>query len=374
MTFQRKVLTELLNRYVFIIGTAGYPEHSAGYAGKGNDMKELYQNLYKETITYSDRHISPRNLYIIKGKPRSLMVDTSFRLEHDWNVIRKMIGELGIDYGKLDLFITHSHPDHVGLVPELEDLGVRIFMNPDEIREPADLVHCYLLDEETRIRNLRIVGVTPEVTPEVYDAVIGYTRMEFAKLEGRQDFSYIPVSPGDRLSYGGYELEVFPLKGHTFGQCGLVEREKKILFCGDQIMTDIVPIVCSQRTDQGLLASYMESLGDLKHNYRDYELLSCHYGKIKNVRKEANRIIFGYLDKCAVMKKILDDNGGGMTTRDIGVRTYGRSQGPPDHKHFASCTHIWSKTFSCMEYMYGQGLVDRTERNGIIYWKPLAIP
>ena len=60
-----------------------------------------------------------------------------------------------------------------------------------------------------------------------------------------------------------------------------------------------------------------------------------------------------------------------LTTRDIGVRTYGRSQGPPDYAHFASCTQIWAKTFSCMEYMMGEGFIERSERDGIIYWKAL---
>lgn len=337
-------------------------------------MEEIYRNIFKETIPYSNRHISPRNLYIIKGSPRSLMVDSSFQLERDWTYIQNMIGELEISYEDLDLFITHDHPDHSGLAPELEDLGVRIFMNPEETKERADLIHCYLMDEKARIENLRVVGVTKEKTPEVYDAVIDYTSRAFRELKGRQKFSYIPVHPGEIFSYGGYELEVILLKGHTYGQCGLADHEHKLLFCGDQIMTDIVPIVSSQRKDLGLLACYLESLGMLKHKYRDYDILSCHYDRILDVEKEANRIIYGYLDKCAIMKKILEDQGDEMTTRDIGVRTYGRSQGPPDYAHFVSCTHIWAKTFSCMEYMYGQGLVDREERGGIIYWKALTAP
>ena len=69
------------------------------------------------------------------------------------------------------------------------------------------------------------------------------------------------------------------------------------------------------------------------------------------------------------MKHVLEEAGTALTTRDIGVRTYGRSQGPPDYAHFASCTYIWAKTFSCMEYMMGEGFVERSERDGIIYWK-----
>lgn len=46
-------------------------------------MQEIYDNLFQETISYSDRHMSPRNLYLIRQPGRSLMVDTSFRFEQD---------------------------------------------------------------------------------------------------------------------------------------------------------------------------------------------------------------------------------------------------------------------------------------------------
>ena len=74
-----------------------------------------------------------------------------------------------LEYKKLDIFITHEHPDHTGLVPRLQALGARAFMNPDETRKRVDLLHSYLADEHARIENLRIVGVTKEETPEVYD-------------------------------------------------------------------------------------------------------------------------------------------------------------------------------------------------------------
>ena len=62
-------------------------------------------------------------------------------------------------------------------------------------------------------------------------------------------------------------------------------------------MTTIVPIVGTQETDLGMLKCYMNSLGELKHKYKDCYFLPCHYGEIKNVEKEVNRIIFGYHGK-----------------------------------------------------------------------------
>jgi glyoxylase-like metal-dependent hydrolase (beta-lactamase superfamily II) len=131
-------------------------------------MREIKKHIFLETISYENRHMSPRNLYIIRGEERSLMVDTSNNTERDWTILKGMIDALGIDCRKLDIFITHEHPDHTGLVPKLQELGARAFMNPDETRKRVDLLHSYLADERARIENLRIVGVTKEETPEVY--------------------------------------------------------------------------------------------------------------------------------------------------------------------------------------------------------------
>ena len=109
-----------------------------------NDMQEIYHNIFQETISYSDRHMSPRNLYLIRQPGRSLMVDTSFRFERDWEILRSMVETLGVSYKDLDVFITHDHPDHSGLVQYYAAKGARILMNPDETKKRADLRHCYL--------------------------------------------------------------------------------------------------------------------------------------------------------------------------------------------------------------------------------------
>ena len=118
-------------------------------------MREIKKHIFLETISYENRHMSPRNLYIIRGEERSLMVHTSNNTERDWSILKGMIDALGIDCRKLDIFITHEHPDHTGLVPKLQELGARAFMNPDETRKRVDLLHSYLADERARIENLR---------------------------------------------------------------------------------------------------------------------------------------------------------------------------------------------------------------------------
>lgn len=134
-------------------------------------------------------------------------------------------------------------------------------------------------------------------------------------------------------------------------------------------MSGIVPIVTTQKKDLGLLRMYIETLNMMVKNYSDCHILPAHYDVNIDLEKEANRVVIGYLDKSSIMLDVLRQNGEWMTTREVGVRTYGRSSGPPGYKRFMSCTHIWAKTFTCLEFMYAEGFVDRKECNETVYWK-----
>ena len=338
-------------------------------------MEVVFENIYEHTIRYPGQRYVPRNLFIVKQPIRSLMVDTSMDTPQDREIIDKMLERLDISCRELDIFITHDHPDHSGLVQYYAAKGARILMNPDETKKRADMRHCYLADEATRIASLRTVGVTEEYTPELFRTIMEYTDRTYESIGKTEDFDFVPTPPGTVLHYGKFHFQVVPLRGHTNGQCGLYDEEHKLLFCGDQIMTDIVPIVCTQYKDWGMLRSYLSSLEQLKHFYADCLFLPAHGGQIRDIGKEVDRVVQGYMDKCSIMKRVLEEDGGFLTTRDVGVRAYGRSQGPPDYQHFMSCTQIWVKTFSCLEYLYGEGFLERKDKEGILYWKakkPLA--
>ena len=118
-------------------------------------MKEIFPDIFCKVIVFEDKHALPRNLYIIKGTDRSLMIDTTYRYKHAWREMNQMIQELNIDYKKLDLFITHNHPDHVGYVYELQQLGVNVYMNPEEAELKTDILQCYLsLDSSESISDI----------------------------------------------------------------------------------------------------------------------------------------------------------------------------------------------------------------------------
>ena len=79
-------------------------------------QEEVFENIYEHTIRYPGQRYVPRNLFIVKQPIRSLMVDTSMDTPQDREIIDKMLERLDISCRELDIFITHDHPDHSGLV------------------------------------------------------------------------------------------------------------------------------------------------------------------------------------------------------------------------------------------------------------------
>ncbi|MCX6007295.1 MAG: MBL fold metallo-hydrolase, partial [Chloroflexi bacterium] len=67
------------------------------------------------------------NSYLIKGKDRSLIVDTTVNYPPCNDMFLAHFKEVGIDVNSTDAFITHFHIDHSGMVPVLAAGKSKIF-------------------------------------------------------------------------------------------------------------------------------------------------------------------------------------------------------------------------------------------------------
>lgn len=327
----------------------------------------IMSGLYMKTLVFRES-ISPLNVYIIKGTPRSLMLDTGMNYDYCRDFISQYLKELDISYTDLDVFITHNHPDHSGLAERLSDRGARIFMNPEEAGHRHDFLHCYLADARCQSESLRLAGITSGSHPGLYRAYRSDADDIYSHYERSERFPYTPVHPGEILEYGVYRFKAVPLPGHTYGQLGLEDAAHRLLFCGDQIMTTIYPIVATSALDSSLLRLYLESLTRLKDNYRGYTILPSHYEIITDVETIVNNTAIHYLNKCDIMKKVLESRKKPLTVMQVGLLAYGRIEETISRKGLWEFTSIIAKTFSCLEYLYEEGFVNRTEKNGVLYW------
>lgn len=381
------------------------------------DMKSAMENdLYTEilpgifcvslTDTTIEQGVSCIKIYIIKGKPsvhegHSLMIDTGFRQEDCHRKLQAALAALEIPADQLDIFLTHRHHDHSGLAGSFASEGAHIFMNPAEERHPYDCL-AYRVSEESLTAQksvLRSTGITAERTPYAWEAFMKVS--ERVQQHGEWvlailGFPYTALSAGDVFVYGDYHFSAYPLKGHTYGQMGLMDHEKKILFVADQLIHGVSPIVATTYPDEHLLEGMFASLRDIKEHYADWTIIPAHGEPIRDVAQDVDSIVYSYLSKSTSALDIMKGNApeesassahglpdavkaaaveaqrsigsGAWTVHDIAKQLYHMDDDPADEAAFFTYKMLITKTFSILEYLHDIGFVERTMRDGIYYW------
>jgi glyoxylase-like metal-dependent hydrolase (beta-lactamase superfamily II) len=197
-------------------------------------LEELLPDLFRIQIPLPDSPLKYLNSYIIKDSARSLIVDTGFNHPTCLEAMQAGLSRLAMDLSKSDIFITHRHIDHFGLVSKLVANSTRIFMGrPDKVFMES-------------WRGIGSIGA--------YARKNGFPENELKAVIDRHpaaqsDLKWVPqvsaVDDGDRLEIGDYNFRCVATPGHTGGHTCLYEPAKKVLLAGDHILTDITPnIVC----------------------------------------------------------------------------------------------------------------------------------
>ena len=347
-------------------------------------------------------------IFIIKGTPsvhdgRSLMIDAGFKDQGCYQKLKEALVALEIPMNQLDLYLTHRHHDHSGLAETFAAEGVHLFMNPAEERHPYDCL-SYRVNEDTQraqTKVMRWVGITPDHTAYAWDNFMRFSKR--IKDHGEwalaiSDFPYTPVKEGDRFAYGDYCFRSVSLKGHTYGQIGLIEEEKHILFTADQLIHGISPIVVTTYPDEHLLEGMFASLRKIKEAYTDWTIIPSHGEIIRDVRADVDRIVYSYLNKStkaldflkarayacraealtedrsgSALKRTADEIDDGhrpqeLTVRQVAKDIYQMKDQPEDEAAFFNYKMLITKTFSLLEYLHDEGFVHRIDRNGVLYW------
>lgn len=339
-------------------------------------MVERAPGIYEVKLYNTKKSGDEIRVFLIPGNPgeKSLMVDTGYAGSQCLSILEEALKHLGIKPEELDIFLTHKHMDHCGLASEFSRQGARLFMNPEEDRHSYDCLRMnkgggYL---RSQAEVLRAVGVTREQTPEVWEMFMDVNRRV---EEDRgwyfeiRDFSYEPVKPGQTFCYGAYTFETVPLRGHTYGQMGLYDRENKIFFSADQVIDGIVPIVATSYPDEHLLKEYFASLKQFKDTFAGCRIFPSHREELSRVSFTVDRILFSYLDKTGLIESLLKHSRRPMTVRELACLAYGMKGIPSDEDEFIKLKMVMTKTFSCLEYLYDEDFALRENRDGILYWE-----
>jgi len=216
--------------------------------------------------------------YLIAGDDGSLhLIDTGYDGDENWALFRRALDGFGLALDDIaSVFVTHLHPDHLGMTERLRAVGARIGMLR---REQLGLAAVAAGGLTPPVGLLEGWGVPPERMAEL-NIPLG------ADLVARGiptiDVTY---EPGDMLDVPRREIQVLWTPGHTAGSASLVDAAEGLVYTGDTVLPKIFSGL--GLGDRGLdgapggipptnpIADYLESLTSLAR-YDDFEVAPGH--------------------------------------------------------------------------------------------------
>ena len=215
--------------------------------------QEIFPDLYRIKIPLPNTPLKYLNSYIIRAEPRSLIVDTGLNHEICLNAMRGGLAEIGLDLEQADIFVTHLHADHFGLVAKLANDNTRVFFN----RPDAEIIENWQ-------------GFEPMIHYATRNGLSDDTlRAALDKHPGRRfGTDWRPplniLNDGQQMEIGRYRFTCVHTPGHTRGHMCLYEPREKFLIAGDHILIDITPNIQCWSEDGDPLKNYLESLDKVK--------------------------------------------------------------------------------------------------------------
>ena len=316
--------------------------------------ERITNNLWRLEIPLEGNPLKTLNSYLITGE-RNLLIDTGFRWDCCREAMLRQLAELEVDLDRTDLFATHLHTDHVGLMPELLRPGCRICISEIDAPYVEDrmteedwrlLNESYVLDGFSRWEVDHFWDDNPiyEPVPEVWDDAI-------------------LLHDGDELQYGGYTLRCILTPGHTPGHICLYEPERKWLFCGDHILFQISPNICRWSYVKDSLGDYLESLAKIRDLPAEH-LFPAHRNESGSLKERVDDLTAHHLQRIEDAWETIAEEPG-LTAYEIAgrmrwkIRSRSWEDFPLEQKFFAV-----GEALAHLDYLEVRGRIERREEKG----------
>jgi glyoxylase-like metal-dependent hydrolase (beta-lactamase superfamily II) len=233
------------------------------------------------------------NSYVIKGSDRSLIIDTGLNGKECLQAMQAGLGTLGIDLKSTDIFITHLHADHFGLVAKLATNTTQIYFS----RPEKELIESW----EGFGAMIAYAGQNGFPENELQAALDKHPGAKYGS-EWMPEMKLL--EDGDEIHVGEYKFKCVVTPGHTMGHICLHEPGKKILVAGDHILIDITPNIQCWSDLQNPLKHYLASL-DKVYNIKVDLTLPGHRRLIENHQARIGELKRHHSDRLAEVVNIL---------------------------------------------------------------------
>lgn len=259
-------------------------------------IEQLDQDLYRVEVPLPRNPLKATNSYIIKSRPRNLVIDTGMNREECKSVLLNAFKRLEIEPQETDFFVTHLHADHVGLIEVLSSDKSKRFFNLSDA-EVLGMKNLY----QVVCKLARRHGFPSELVDQAIDSHPG----QRYSPSGSVDFTML--KDGDLLHYGRYQLRCVATPGHTAGHTCLYDSELQYFFSGDHILGDITPNISTWLDDRDPLGDYFASL-DKVYKMPIKLVLPGHRSLIKDCRRRIEELKEHHRQRLEEVVEIIDSS------------------------------------------------------------------
>lgn len=313
-------------------------------------------------LPYALDHI---NLWALDDGDGWALVDTGTRTEAVATAWREIWAQVPDQRPMTRIFVTHMHPDHVGMAGWLaRKFGVRLWMTRVEYlycRTMVSDTHREAPPEATAF--YRRAGWS-EAAIESYRARFG----AFGKHIHPLPDSFRRLHDGETLRIGAHECQVIVGRGHSPEHACLYCPALKLLISGDQVLPRISSNVSvyPSEPEADPMGEWLESLDKLERLVPDDVLVlpshnECFRGlhaRLQSLRDSQARTRQRLLDALHEPRRAVDVFGTLFARRidDSDVQLLGMATG---------------ESLACLNHLIGQGLVRRDSDDAGIDWYQL---
>lgn len=176
--------------------------------------------------------VGPVNVYLIKAKPYTL-IDVGPDTPRARALLEYGLKGLGVSLAEIErAVITHSHPDHCGLLPWLREVsGAELIMHHYECQRLTG-AHDYLKD---RIPLVLETGISATAMKQI---MADRDKLPRPQIE---ESWVTAVGGGELLEFAGGAIEIGHFPGHCPGHICLWEPAGGSFFSGDFLLPHITP-------------------------------------------------------------------------------------------------------------------------------------
>jgi glyoxylase-like metal-dependent hydrolase (beta-lactamase superfamily II) len=174
------------------------------------------------------------NCYLIEGDPLTL-IDAGPRSERSLSELESLVEEAGHRIEDIGLVVaTHQHIDHVGLIRTIADRsGAEVAALDLAAERLAEFGNNSEAEDDLAVSLMLSHGISPEIANTLRSLSTTYREYGDAVNVTRA------LPEGSTLGLSGLDLEVLHRPGHSPSDTVFWDRERRIAFGGDHLLSHI---------------------------------------------------------------------------------------------------------------------------------------